>query len=69
MRRGKVLVAWAALVDFDNDEAGGEGGRAEDVEEEVGDCAGALLFGRVGRLEDQGCLDGEEEPGLTNGYQ
>ena len=69
MRRGEVLVAWAALVDFDNDEAGGKGRGAEDVEEEVGDCAGALLLGRVGRLEDQSCLDGEEEAGLTNGYQ
>lgn len=34
------------------------------MEEEVGECAGALLVGRVRGLQDEGCLDGEEEAGL-----
>jgi len=38
------------------------------VEEKVGNGTRALLFGRVRRLQDQGCLDGEEEAGLL-GYQ
>lgn len=37
------------------------------MEEEVGECAGALLVGRVRGLQDEGCLDGEEEAGLWRG--
>lgn len=37
------------------------------MEEEVGECAGALLGRGVGGLEDEGCLDGEEETGLWDG--
>jgi hypothetical protein len=33
------------------------------MEEEVGECAGAFLVGRVGRLEDESGLYGEEEAG------
>lgn len=58
VRGFKVFVAGAGFVHFDDDEAGGEGGGAERVEEEVGEGAGALLFGGVGWLEDEGCLDG-----------
>jgi hypothetical protein len=54
----KVFVAGACLVHLDDDEAGCEGRGAHDVEEEVGEGARALLFGRVRRLEDEGCLDG-----------
>lgn len=31
------------------------------MEEKVGDCAGALLFGGMGRLEDKGGLNSEKE--------
>lgn len=58
VRRFEVFVARAGFVHFDDDEAGGEGGGAERVKEEVGEGAGALLFGGVGWLEDEGCLDG-----------
>ena len=66
MGRGKVLVAGAGFVDFDNDEARGERGDADGVEEKVREGSCALLFGRVRRLQDEGCLDGEEEAGLGN---
>lgn len=39
------------------------------MEEEMGDGAGALLLGGVGRLQDEGCLDGKEKAGLAIGYQ
>jgi hypothetical protein len=61
VRRGKVLMAGPCLVQLDDDEAGGEGGRAGRVEEGVGEGARALLRGRVGRLQDQGRLDREQE--------
>jgi hypothetical protein len=54
-------VARAGFVHLDDDEACGEGGCAEDVEEEVDECACAFLGGGVRGLEDEGCLDGEEE--------
>ena len=68
MRRRKVFVARPRLVNLDDDEAGGECRGAHDVEEEMGNGTRALLFGRVRRLQDEGCLDGEEEAGLL-GYQ
>lgn len=68
VRRRKVFVPGARLINFDNDKTGGQGRSAHDVQEKVGDGAGALLFGRVRRLQDEGCLDGEEESGLL-GYQ
>jgi len=58
VRGFKVFMTGAGFVHLDDDEAGGEGGGAKRVEEEVGEGAGALLFGGVGRLEDEGCLDG-----------
>jgi hypothetical protein len=61
----EVFVAWAGFVHLNDYEACGEGGGAEDVEEEVGDGAGALLGGCVCWLEDEGGLDGEEEAGLV----
>jgi hypothetical protein len=48
----KVRVPWTLLVDFDYDEAGEEGRDAEEVEQEMGGCAGTFLPGRVGWLED-----------------
>lgn len=63
VRRLEVGVAGAALVNLDNDEAGEEGGDAEEVEEEVGGCAGTFLAGGVGWLKDEGGLRGEEEAG------
>lgn len=60
----KVLVAGPCFVHLDDDEAGSQGRGADEVEEEVGDCAGALLVGGMRGLQDQGCLDGEEEAGL-----
>lgn len=63
VRRRKVLVARARLVDLDDDEAGEEGGDAEKVGEEVEGCAGAFLGGRVRGLEDEDGLGGEEEAG------
>jgi len=47
MRRFKVLVSWPGFVHLDYDEAGGEGAGPEDMEKEVGECAGALLGGCV----------------------
>lgn len=63
VRGGKVLMTGASLVDLDDDEAGEQGGEPDEVEEEVYGCAGALLFGGVGRLENQGCLGDEQEAG------
>lgn len=61
VRGFEVLVPWTGFVHFDDDEACGQCGGAEDVEEEVGKCARSLLLGGVGRLKDEGGLDGEEE--------
>lgn len=52
VRRFEVCAAVADLVDFDYHEAGYEGGEADVVEDEVGDCAFALLGRSMGRLED-----------------
>ena len=60
----EVLMAGACLVHFNDDEACGQGGGAEDVEEEVRQGACALLLRGVRGLDDEGCLDGEEEAGL-----
>jgi hypothetical protein len=68
VRRLKVFVAWSSLVHLDDDEAGCQRRCAQDVEEEVGEGAGALLLGRMRGLEYESCLDGEEEAGLV-GYQ
>jgi hypothetical protein len=54
-------VAWAGFVHFNDDEAGGQGRCTENVEEEVSECAGAFLLRGVSWLEDESCLDGEEE--------
>lgn len=59
----EVFVAGPRFVQFDDDETSGQGGGAKDVEEEVSECAGALLLGGMGRLKDEGGLDGEEEAG------
>ena len=48
----EVLVAGPPFVDFDDYEAGEQGGYAEEVEGEVDVCAGALLGGGVGWLQD-----------------
>lgn len=61
VRRFEVFVARAGFVHFDDDKACGEGGCAEDVEEEVYESACAFLRGGVCGLEDKGGLDGEEE--------
>lgn len=64
MRRLKVLMAWPCFVDLDDDQAGCERCCAEYVEGEVGKCARAFLLLRMRGLDDEGCLDGEEEAGL-----
>jgi len=64
MRRLEVLMARTRLVDLDNDEAGRERRSADDVEEKVGEGAGAFLLGGVGGLENEDCLDGEKKAGL-----
>jgi hypothetical protein len=58
-----MRVAGSSFVHLDNDEACREGGCAEDVEQEVGECASALLAWGVCGLEDEGGLNGEEETG------
>jgi len=63
MRRLEVLMARTRLVDLDNDEAGRERRSADDVEEKVGEGAGAFLLGGVGGLENEDCLDGEKKAG------
>lgn len=63
VRRGKVLVARPGLVHLDDDETRSEGRDADEVQGEVGDGARPLLLGCVRGLEDEGCLDGEEEAG------
>jgi hypothetical protein len=63
MRRLKVLVAGASLVDLNDYEAGEQGRDSEEVEDEVGGCAGTLLRGGVCGLKDQGGLGYEEESG------
>lgn len=63
VRRLEVLVTRTGFVKLDDDETSGEGGGAEDVEEEVGDRARALLLGSMGRLQDESGLYGEEETG------
>lgn len=63
MRGGKVLVARAGLVYLDDDEAGQERGQANEVEEEVEGCAGALLSGSVRGLEDERGLRDEQQSG------
>jgi hypothetical protein len=60
----EVFVARAGLVHLDDDKTRGEGCCAADVEEKMRERAGALLFGGVGRLHNEGCLDGEEKAGL-----
>ena len=47
-----MLVPRPRLVQLDDDQAGGQRGCAEEVEEEVCKCACALLGGRVRRLKD-----------------
>jgi hypothetical protein len=61
VRRGEVLVPRACFVKLDDDEACGQRGDAEEVEERVSEGAGAFLRGGVGWLQDEGGLDGEEE--------
>ena len=63
MRRGEVLVAWPSLVEFNDDEAGGQGRSAKYVEEQVGDSTRTLLFGRMCWLEDECGLDGKQKAG------
>lgn len=63
VRRLEVLVSGASLVHLDDNQTSSQGGGAEDMKEEVYECAGALLFGCVGWLQDEGGLDGEEEAG------
>lgn len=60
----KVFVSRARFVYLDNHEARSQGCSAKDVEQEMCERAGALLFRRVCGLQDEGCLDGEEEAGL-----
>lgn len=64
VRRLEVLMPRAGLVYLDDYETSGKRCGAEDMEEEVCESAGAFLFGRVRGLEDEGCLNGEEEAGL-----
>ena len=63
VRRRKVLVSGPRFVHLDDDEPRSEGARAQRVEESVGEGARALLRGSVCGLQDQGCLDGEQEAG------
>jgi hypothetical protein len=60
----EVFVAWSGLVHLDDYETRGKRSGTEDVKEEVGERAGALLFGGVGRLQDESCLDGEQKASL-----
>lgn len=53
VRRLEVLVAGALLVDLDDDEAGEQGGDAEEVEDEVPGRAVAFLGRGVRGLEDE----------------
>lgn len=55
-----MIVAWACLIDFDDDEAGYEGRYADEVEYEMGNGASAFLRGRVRGLKDQRGLRYEE---------
>ena len=64
MRRLKMLVPGPSLVHLDDDEAGGQGRGAEDMEQGVCEGASAFLVFGVRGLDDEGCLDGEEEAGL-----
>jgi hypothetical protein len=66
VRGFKVLVARPGFVHFNDDEAGSQGRGAQNVEEEVGEGAGALLGGSMSGLEDEGGLDREEESSLEN---
>lgn len=52
VRAGEMLVPRACFVQLDDDQAGGQRGCAEEVEEEVCECACALLRGRVRGLKD-----------------
>jgi len=52
VRAGEVLVPRPCFVQLNDDQAGGQRGCADEVEEEVRECAGALLRGGVGGLED-----------------
>jgi hypothetical protein len=63
MRRLEMRVARTSFVHLDDDKARSEGGCTKDVEQEVGECAGAFLLGSVCWLEDEGGLDGKEEAG------
>lgn len=59
-----MFVARASLVDLDDDEASRQSGSANEVEQEVGDCASALLLGCMRGLKDESCLYGKQEAGL-----
>jgi hypothetical protein len=58
-----VFVPGTSLVHLDDDEACGQSRGAHDMEEEMRKCAGAFLVGRVGWLEDESGLYGEQEAG------
>jgi hypothetical protein len=38
-----MFMPGPCFIKLDDDEAGGEGGDADEVEEEMGECAGAFL--------------------------
>lgn len=61
MRRGEVLVAWPSLVEFNDDEAGGQGRSAKYVEEQVGDGTRTLLLRCMCWLEDECGLNGKQK--------
>lgn len=61
MRGLKVFVSGTGLVDLDDHKADEERGYADEVEEEVGQGAGAFLGGGVRGLEDESGLGYEEE--------
>jgi len=56
-----MFVTRTTLVDLDDDEAGEERRKPNEMEDEVKKCASALLGWGMGGLEDEGCLRSEQK--------
>jgi hypothetical protein len=59
-----VFVSRSSFVNLNDNEPSEEGRDCNEVDEEVGYCAGAFLRGGMGGLENEGGLGDEEEAGL-----
>jgi hypothetical protein len=62
----EVLVSRSSLINLDDDEPSEKGRDSNEVDEEMGYCAGAFLRGGMRGLENEGGLSYEKEAGLGN---